>query len=67
MTAHQFATRPHPDDRIDRGKSGPQTVPHVTVNIAESPIFCLAARGHLTHAQLRAGERLRNDYERAGL
>ena len=32
---------------------------HVTVNVAESPIAWLAARGMLTPAQLAAGERLR--------
>ncbi len=67
MTTRQLATRLHPDDRIDPGKHGPQTMRQVTVNIAESPIAWLAARGHLTQAQLYAGERLRADYERAGL
>ncbi len=67
MTARQLVTRPHPDDRIDPAKRGPQTMRQVTVNIAESPIAWLAARGHLTQAQLGAGERLRADYERAGL
>lgn len=67
MTARQLATRLHPDDHIDPGKTGPQTMRHVTINMAESPIAWLAARGHLTQAQLGAGERLRADYERAGL
>ena len=67
MTARQLATRLHPDDRIDPAKRGPQTMRQVTVNVAESPIAWLAARGHLTQAQLDAGERLRADYERAGL
>nr|WP_052071657.1 DUF6456 domain-containing protein [Sphingopyxis sp. MWB1] len=40
---------------------------HVRVNVAESPLGWLAARGYLTEAQYRAGERLRADYERAGL
>lgn len=39
----------------------------VTVSMAESPIAWLAARGHFMQAQLGAGERLRADYERAGL
>src|SRR3546814_2175762 len=60
-------TRLHPDDRIDPGKTGPQVMRHVTVNAAESPIGWLASRGMLTPAQLGAGERLRGDYERAGL
>lgn len=39
----------------------------VTVNLAESPIGWLHARGHLTARLFDAGERLRADYERAGL
>ncbi|MEQ1550054.1 DUF6456 domain-containing protein [Sphingorhabdus sp.] len=39
----------------------------VTVNLAESPLTWLHARGHLTDAQLAAGECLRRDYERAQL
>lgn len=67
MNSRRLDTCPHPDDRIDPDKAGPQTMRHVTVNVAESPIAWLAARGHLSQAQLRAGERLRADYERAGL
>ena len=36
----------------------------VTVNLAESPLGWLFARGHLTQRQYDAGERLRLDYER---
>jgi hypothetical protein len=39
----------------------------VTVNLAESPLCWLHARGHLTDRLLAAGERLRADYERAQL
>ena len=39
----------------------------VTVNIAESPIAWLHARGHLEDRLFDAGEALRNDYERAQL
>ncbi|MBX7495675.1 hypothetical protein K3172_07365 [Qipengyuania sp. 6B39] len=39
----------------------------VTVNLAESPLTWLHARGHLSDAQFDAGERLRADYERAQL
>ena len=39
----------------------------VTVNVAESPISWLHARGHLDDRQFDAGERLRADYERAQL
>ena len=38
-----------------------------TVNIAESPITWLHARGHLTDRLFDAGEALRHDYERAQL
>ena len=67
MTARRLETRLHPDDRIDPGKAGPQVMRHVTVKVAESPIAWLASRGMLTASQLAAGERLRADYERAGL
>ena len=39
----------------------------VTVNLAESPIAWLYARGHLDDRLFDAGERLRADYERAKL
>ncbi len=39
----------------------------VTVNLAESPITWLHARGHLTDRQFDAAERLRADWERAQL
>lgn len=39
----------------------------VTVNLAESPLTWLFARGHLDERQLDAGERLRADWERAQL
>lgn len=39
----------------------------VTVNLAESPLTWLHARGHLGHRQFDAGERLRADWEFAQL
>ncbi len=39
----------------------------VTVNLAESPLGWLHARGHLTDRQFDAGERLRTDWEGAQL
>ena len=39
----------------------------VTVNLMESPIAWLRARGHVTVRQNEAGERLRTDYETAAL
>ena len=38
-----------------------------TVNVAESPLTWLHARGHLTDREFDAGERLRADWERAQL
>lgn len=39
----------------------------VTVNLAESPLSWLHARGHLSDGQFAAGECLRRDWERAQL
>lgn len=39
----------------------------VTVNLGESPLSWLHARGHLSDRQFEAGERLRLDWERAQL
>jgi len=39
----------------------------VTVNLAESPLTWLHARGHLDDRELAAGERLRLDWEQAQL
>ena len=39
----------------------------VTVNLAESPLGWLFARGHVTQRQFDAGERLRFDWERGQL
>lgn len=51
-----------------RRRGGPgRTGRRVTVNLAESPIAWLHARGHLSARLFDAGERLRADYERAAL
>src|SRR4051794_28985344 len=39
----------------------------VTVNVTESPLGWLLARGHVSQRQFDAGERLRGDWERAQL
>lgn len=39
----------------------------VTVNLAESPLSWLHARGHLSERQYMAGEKLRADYEAAAI
>ena len=46
------------------GRKRPRSV---TVNLAESPLTWLHARGHLDDRQLTAGECLRADFERAQL
>ncbi|OYY64977.1 DUF6456 domain-containing protein [Sphingomonas sp. 28-62-11] len=51
-------------------QAGGKTLPRrrsVTVNLAESPLAWLAARGLVDPRQLEAGERLRADYETASL
>ncbi len=50
-----------------RGSSAAGKRRTVTVNVAESPIAWLHARGHLEDRLFAAGEALRNDYERAQL
>ena len=54
------------EERIDR-ESGRKRVRSVTVNLSESPLGWLHARGHLTDRQFDAGEKLRADWERANL
>lgn len=53
----------------ERVASGPPTRGRrgVTVNLAESPLSWLRARGLVTRRQYDAGEQLRDDYERASL
>lgn len=59
-----FVDRNVPSDGI--GASA-RKVRSVSVNLAESPLSWLRARGLLTERQFVAGEALRRDYERAGL
>lgn len=51
----------------DGGPQGVKVVRSVTVNLAESPLGWLFARGLVTQVQFDAGERLRMDWERAQL
>lgn len=44
-----------------------RTLRTVTINLAESPLAWLHARGHITDRQMLAGEKLRGEYERAAL
>jgi len=62
MLAERELTSGGPVDRpARRGRRS------VTVNLAESPLTWLHARGHLSDRQFHAGERLRADWERAQL
>ena len=53
--------------RRDSGAAARRGRRTVKVNLAESPLTWLHARGHLDDRQHDAGERLRADYERAQL
>ena len=64
-----LAERPLPQDGQER-RRGPvrkAAARSVTVNLAESPLGWLRARGLVSERQLLAGERLREDWERAQL
>lgn len=50
-----------------RGDPARRRVRSVTVNLAESPLGWLRARGMVNDRQFEAGERLRADYETAAL
>jgi hypothetical protein len=49
------------------GTRGDRPARSATVNLAESPLGWLFARGHVTRRQYDSGERLRGDWERAQL
>jgi hypothetical protein len=50
------------------GRAAPQKgARRVTVNLAESPLTWLHARGHISDREFEAGERLRSDWEVAQL
>lgn len=55
---------------LDQGVAAERKGAHarsVTVNLTESPLGWLLARGHVSRRQFDAGERLRSDWERAQL
>ncbi|PIX63992.1 MAG: hypothetical protein COZ43_13015 [Sphingomonadales bacterium CG_4_10_14_3_um_filter_58_15] len=54
------------ENRNDR-EPKPRRARSVTVNLSESPLGWLHARGHLSDRQFDAGEKLRADWERAHL
>ena len=61
-----LAERPVPGDSPARAGGG-RAARSVTVNLAESPLGWLLARGHVSQRQFDAGERLRCDFERGQL
>jgi Domain of unknown function (DUF6456) len=61
-----LAERPVPGDSPGPSRGG-RAARSVTVNLAESPLGWLFARGHVSQRQFDAGERLRFDWERGQL
>lgn len=68
-TIKQLHTDPRPlvEHSISTDDKTRKSTRSVTVNLAESPLSWLHARGHLTDRQLFAGEKLRCDYEAASI
>lgn len=63
-----LAERAAPGDGEDRREApSRRRARSVTVNLAESPLGWLKARGHVSERQFDAGEQLREDWERAQL
>ena len=64
-----LAERALPQDGEERGDRDPKRrrARSVAVNLSESPLGWLHARGHLSDRQFDAGEKLRADWERAHL
>ncbi len=63
-----LAERPVPQDGRERGRRrGRPAARSVTVDLAESPLGWLRARGHVDDRQYAAGEQMRRDWERSGL
>ena len=63
-----LAERPLPQDGRERGRPGrTRAVRSVTVNLAEAPLGWLRSRGLVSERQFAAGEKLREDWERAQL
>ncbi len=55
------------EERTPRGAPRSRRVRSVTVNLAEAPLGWLKARGLVTQRQFDAGEKLREEWERAQL
>jgi len=69
MKNRLLAERPLPRDgkAPKAGRKGRRPARTVTVNLTESPIGWLKARGLVSARQYAAGEKLRGDWERAAL
>ncbi len=70
MPAKSYTGRKFHDPRmmVERPvPESPATERTVTINLSESPLSWLHARGHLSNRQMLAGETLRGDYETAAL
>jgi len=68
MAKRLLAERALPRDGKGAGRKGRRRPARtVTVNLAESPLGWLKARGLVSTRQYEAGEKLRGDWERAGL
>jgi hypothetical protein len=69
MKNRLLVERPLPRDGSDRARGGRRSRParSVTVNLTESPLGWLKARGLVDERQFEAGEMLRADWERAQL
>lgn len=67
MHKRQLAERELTEEGPRRGSGVSRRRRSVTVNLAESPLSWLHARGQLDDRLFDAGERLRADYERAQL
>ncbi len=65
LRSRLLAERPVAGDAVGPLKRRPAR--SVTVNLAESPLGWLFARGHVSRRQYDAGERLRIDWERSQL
>jgi Domain of unknown function (DUF6456) len=60
-----LAPDPQPRNSASRAKAAPPR--SVQLNLAESPLGWLHARGYLSQRLFAAGDQLRADYDRAGL
>lgn len=69
MTTHFVDPRPLAERALPDPDATQRTKPRrtVKVNLAESPLAWLHTYGHLTDRQFLAGEKLRQDFETAGI